>query len=63
MVVVTHETENGKSLQGRLFLSTARFSSNQSMVSVPVSLLLSSDNLHIETNVKIKTILLKLTLN
>ena len=62
MIVVTHETENGKSLQGRLSsLSTARFSSNQSMVSVPVSLLLSSDNLHIETNVKIKTIFFKLT--
>ena len=53
---------NGKSLQGRVSsLSTACFSSNQSMVSVPASLLLSSDNLHIETNVKIKTIYLKLT--
>lgn len=56
-LVATHETENGKSLHGRLSsLSTARFSSNQSMVSVPASLLLSSDNLHIETKVKIKTI-------
>ena len=61
-LVATHETENGKSLQGRLSsLSTACFSSNQSMVSVPASLLLSSDNLHIEANVKVKTIYLKLT--
>lgn len=49
-LAATHETENGKSLQGRLCsLSTACFSSNQSMFSVPVSLLLSFENLHIET--------------
>ena len=61
-LVATHESENGKSLQDRLSsLSTACFSSNQSMVSVPASLLFSSDHLHIETNVKIKRIYLKLT--
>ena len=60
----TRATENGKSLhvQGRLCsLSTTLFSSNQSMASIPSSLLFSSNNLHIETNVKIFWLALTIT--